>query len=264
LVVIVVLFFSQGNVEIDYFELPSTGFGGVITAVSVIFFAYIGFENVANIAEEVKNSKKIVPKALVLALVISTAFYMLISIIAISEVGWKALSESNAPLTLVVSKVLGPYASILSAIALIATANTVLICLIASSRIFYGMAASGSIPKKFATVGKTGTPEFSVLTVGVFSAVIAYLFDIKTVAQLSDLSIFIAYVSVNASLIVLANRKKSGNTFTSPRIFGIPIFAWLGAITSFFMLAAFQAELWIMEIVIILCGMLLYWYTKKQ
>jgi basic amino acid/polyamine antiporter, APA family len=261
LIVIAAGLLSQPHVQVDFFEIPSAGFAGIMAAVSVIFFAYIGFENLVNLSEEVKDSRSTLPKALVLSLVISTLLYMLVAIAAVREVGWEALSQSKAPLTLVVSQALGQYSNLLSYIALFATANTVLMFLIVSSRILYGVSEAHSLPAFFSTVGSRGTPYISVAIVGIVAGLFAYAQDIKTVAQLADLAVFIAYIAVNASLIVLAgsNLKRK---FTSPRIAGIPVFAWLGMLSALYMLTHFPPQLWLIEVVVVLGGLALFYINR--
>jgi APA family basic amino acid/polyamine antiporter len=247
----------------DFFTMPQAGFGGVMAAVSVVFFAYIGFENVANMAEEVKDSRNIVPKALILSLVISTILYMLVALAALREVGWEALSNSNAPLTLVVSRGLGGYSFVLSLIALFSTGNTVLIFLISSSRMLYGMSKGGSLPIFFSEIGRRGTPFFSVAITGVAAAIVACFIDIKTVAQLTDLGVFIAYFAVNASLIALAG-SGAKRRFTSPRVAGIPVFAWLGGLCALAMLLVFDVRIWALEAVVVLIGSALFLLRKSR
>lgn len=263
LVIIVVFFFSTSSVEVDFFKMPDAGFSGIIAAISVVFFAYLGFENIANISEEVKDSQRNIPLAILLSLVISTVLYMLVSVAAVQEVGAAALASSKAPLTLVVSNTIGSYAIILSIIALFATGNTVLTMLIAGSRILYGMSKSGSMPKRFHITGGRGTPEFSVLFMGIIAAIIAYVGDIKTIAQLTDLAVFIAYFAVNAALIALPTPKGS-KYFVTPRLFGIPILAYMGALTSLFMLFHFHFELWAIEAMIVVIGALIFWWHKNK
>jgi APA family basic amino acid/polyamine antiporter len=264
LLVVAAVFLIARPPAADIFELPATGFQGVITAVSIIFFAYIGFENIANLAEEVKNSRTVVPKALVLSLVISTILYILVSIAAVSEIPASELAASKAPLTLVVQTALGDYSILLSLIALFATGNTVLIFLIVASRILYGMSSQRSLPKLFSDVGKTNTPFFSVFVVGITAALIVTSTDIKTVAQLADLGVFIAYLAVNAALLALANKHKGERRFISPRLFNIPVLAVLGALSSIFMLYHFEFSLWAMEAVVVLVGAGLFLITKNR
>ena len=263
ILVIIIAFLLPGHPGVDFLKLPPAGFSGIMAAVSIIFFAFIGFENVANLSEEVKDSRKMVPKALLISLAISTLLYILVAVAAIHAVGWEALSQSKAPLTLVVTEELGPYASVLSYIALFATANTVLMFLIVSSRILYGMSEGGSLQKLFSRTGSRGTPYLSVAAVGLVAAVIAYALDIQTVAQLADLAVFIAYLFVNASLISLAGSKYSRG-FESPRILGIPALAWLGLISALFLLTNFPPVLWLIEAAIVLVGLVFFLLNRTK
>ena len=247
----------------DLLQLPAEGWAGVVGAIGVIFFAYIGFENIANLAEEVKDSRKNVPLALILSLLISTILYVLVSIAAVDEVGATVLAQSEAPLTDVVARGLGSNAVILSIIALFATGNTVLIFLIAASRILYGMASSSSLPKTFSKTDSHGTPMYSILLVGIVAAAIALSGNIKVIAQLTDLGVFIAYIAVNAALIGLAG-KKLDREFISPRMAGVPILACIGIITSLFMLLSFEIELWLMEVLVIAIGLALFLISSKR
>ena len=257
LIVIAVALLFPPLGDFDLFELPAGGFGGIMAAISVIFFAYIGFESITNLSEEVRDSRRTVPKALIVALLVSTVLYILVAIASVREVGWEALSQSKAPLALVTERALGSYSVALSLIALFATSNTVLIFLIVSSRILYGMSEGGSLPKPFSAVGMRGTPYLSVFVVGAIAAIAASAFDIKTVAQLSDLSVFIAYFAVNASLIALSGHAfKRG--FVSFRLFGIPVLAYAGALSSLAMLIFFEPRHWLMEGVILAVGLALF------
>jgi APA family basic amino acid/polyamine antiporter len=262
LLVVAVWLLFPPEVPGDILQLPETGVAGIMGAIGVIFFAYIGFENIANLAEEVKNSRRTIPLALIISLIISTLLYILVSIAAVSETGAEALAASDAPLTMVVSRGLGDYASILSVIALFATGNTVLIFLIAASRILYGMSDSKSLPSFLSETDSHGTPKYAIAATAVAASVIALSGDIKTVAQLTDLGVFIAYAAVNAALIALAGRKLK-REFISPRIAGIPVLAWLGIASSLFMLVTFELNLWLMELILILAGLLLFFLHKR-
>jgi APA family basic amino acid/polyamine antiporter len=262
LIVIAAALLSHQKAAVNLLEMPAAGLQGILAGVTVIFFAYIGFENITNISEEVKDSRKTVPKALILTLVISTAIYMLVAIAAVHEVGWEALSQSKAPLTLVVSGMLGRYSSLLSYIALFATANTVLMFLIVPSRILYGISKGGSLPRLFSITGMRGTPYISIALVGISAALIALAADIKTVAQLADLNVLLAYLAVNLSLIALAGTE-SKRGFMSPRILGVPVLAWLGALTALIMLIQFEPMMWLLEAVIIIAGMAIFAIAKR-
>ncbi len=262
LLVVAIWLLFPPEVPGNILELPETGIAGIMGAIGVIFFAYIGFENIANLAEEVKDSRKNIPLALIISLLISTILYILVSMAAVAEVGSEALSESDAPLTMVVTRGLGGYASILSVIALFATGNTVLIFLIAASRILYGMSKGNSLPKFLSKTDSHGTPMYAIAATALVAAIISFSGDIKTIAQLTDLGVFIAYAAVNAALIALAG-KKLRREFTSPRFVGIPVLAWLGIGSSLFMLITFELNLWLMQIVVLLVGLIFFKVSKK-
>ncbi len=263
LVVIGVGLFFPPLVSVDLFQLPPAGFTGILTAISIIFFAYIGFENVANLAEEVKDSRRNVPLALILALLISTVLYILVAFAALNQVGWQALSQSDAPLMLVVSRALGPYAGLLSVIALFSTANTALIFLIVSSRMLYGISAARSLPKPFSVTGIRGTPYISVFVAGAVALAAAFLLDIDTAAQLANVSIFIAYAAVNASVIFLVGSKQKRG-FTSPRFAGFPVLALVGFLSSLAMLFYMKADLLLPAALIMIVGAAIFLLNKRS
>jgi APA family basic amino acid/polyamine antiporter len=255
-------FFSDFNV--NFFTLPEAGFNGILSAVAIIFFAFIGFEDVANISEEVKNARKIVPKALVIALIVSTILYMLVAISSVGILGAEALAESKAPLADVVGKAIPNASVVMLIIALFATSNTVLILLIVVSRILYGISRQNALPKIFSVIGKRGTPYFSISIVTIFTILAVILGNIQKIAELTDLSIFIAYFFVNASLIKLRFSKKYKSNFKSPSIGKFPVFAILRALTSLFMLFYFNLHSWLMELILIAIGFVVLFIFKKK
>src|SRR5574338_803469 len=114
------------------------GFSGVFSAFTLVFFAYIGFENIANIAEEIKNPRRVLPRAIILAISITAIVYILVSISVVRVLSWQDLGSSVAPLADVIKKALGQQWGFgILLIALFATTNTVLIMIISSFRILY-------------------------------------------------------------------------------------------------------------------------------
>ncbi|HLD77532.1 MAG TPA: APC family permease, partial [archaeon] len=133
------------------FSIPAASWSGILPGAALIFFAFLGFEDVANISEETKNARKVIPKALLIALAVSTLLYILTSLSALALIGAPALAASPAPLSDAVAAAAGPSAAgILSIIALFATFNTALFLLIVSSRMLYGIAAGGDLPARLA------------------------------------------------------------------------------------------------------------------
>ena len=112
------------------------GFSGVLSGASIIFFAYIGFDEVITLAEETKDPHRTVPRALMLALAISTVLYVLVAIVAVSVLGASGLASSAHPLTDVMRESIGGASvRIIGAVALATTANTTLLASTAAARL---------------------------------------------------------------------------------------------------------------------------------
>ena len=117
--------------SVDLLELSPLGSGGILQASALIFFAFIGFEEIVKLSEEAKDPEINIPRGLVLAISASIILYILVAISAVSVLGWEELSRSSAPFSDIARYALGPNASaIISIMALFATTNTVLLMLI--------------------------------------------------------------------------------------------------------------------------------------
>jgi APA family basic amino acid/polyamine antiporter len=159
--------------SVNYWEMPQ-GFSGLFAASALIFFAYQGFESMVKFSEETRSPETTVPKALILAVVISVIFYVLVALSVVSLLGWQELSVSKAPFSDIVSGTLGPDAAIVIAVvALFATANTALMSMYASSRVLYGMAGSSRLTARFARVhpGRR-TPWTAIAFCGVYRSLL--------------------------------------------------------------------------------------------
>jgi APA family basic amino acid/polyamine antiporter len=208
-VILVALIFGHANLAAtDFLEMPN-GFTGVLGGAALIFFAYIGFEELANLSEETKYARRTLPKALLISVAVTTAVYMLISFSVVGLVGWEKLAASKAPLALAVSSVFGSNAFwFVSVIALFTTASTVLVGLIVSSRIIYGMAKGGSFPRVFCRIHrKRYTPWVAVIASMLLSMTFVLLGgNIGAVASVTDMGTFYMFAFVNASVILLRYR----------------------------------------------------------
>lgn len=195
----------------DYLEMPH-GMAGVWSAASLIFFAYLGFDELGNLAEEMRQPERDLPRALFLAMSITVAIYILVALSAAGAVGWRALQGSPAPLALVAGAALGARAdAALSWVALGATANTVLLLLVSASRSVYGMAAAGVLPAGLARVAGRGTPLTAVVVVIGGAGVLVLAGDLATVAALTDGAVLASFALVNLSLPWLAARGRAGS-----------------------------------------------------
>ncbi len=254
--------------KIDYFEMPN-GVTGVISASALIFFAYLGFEEMANIAEETKNPRKTLPRALLISVAVTSVIYILVAITAVGLVDWRALAGSNAPLAFVASQsVLGQNAFLLlSFIALFATSNTVLTSMITTSRALYGMAKDGSLPKSLSRIdGKRGTPWLSVILTMLATFAFILVGDLKITASITDFGAFALFIIVNLSLLFLRYTKpKLNRPFKAPLNIGkFSVTAFLGLVTCSLMMFHLEKMTILYGLALTAVGVPLYYLYKKR
>jgi len=256
--------------KVDYFALPpASTFTAVISSVALIFFAYIGFEDIANIAEEVKEPHKNLPKAIIYSIIITTVFYCITAISVVSIFPIVDLDAWNlAPLNAVASAVLGPVGGIImSSIALFATANTVLIMLIVTSRMMYGMSRDRALPKGLSKISsKFRTPTIAVLLTMCFAIVPILFGDISLIAHATVFGVLINFILVNLSLIALRKTKPDiERPFKlKPSIKWVPIIALLGSIICIALLFTFNWVVILIQIIIVLCGLVVFYAMKSK
>ncbi|MBI2507636.1 amino acid permease [Candidatus Woesearchaeota archaeon] len=247
--------------SVNLLEMPN-GFAGVSAAAALIFFAFIGFEAVIKLAEETKSAKKVIPKALVLSIIITTIIYILVAVTAVSILDYKVLGESKAPLADVAASVFGDKAFfILSVIALFSTGNTVLLLLLTTSRLTYGMGHEYRKLRFLSRVHeKRKTPWIAVILVMLFTMIFTLFKDITLVASITDFTIYGTFITVNAALIVSRYKyPKLKRTFRSPCNIGkFPVLAFLGIISSLFMLFHLNSKVVIGGIILTAIGYAMY------
>lgn len=190
--------------EADLLDGPG-GAGGVLSGAALVFFAFIGFDEVITLSEETRDPVRVIPRALMLALGISSLLYVLVALVSVSVIGAEALASSPRPVASVLEHLLGSAGeTLLASIALVATTNTTLLCLTASSRLMYGMASEGALPRPVAMVGRrTRTPVTAVCIAGSSAAAIALVGDLTTVAGVTDFAVYLEFVAVNLTVIAL-------------------------------------------------------------
>ncbi len=200
-------------------------FNAIILGAFLAFYAFLGFEDMVNIAEEVKTPTKTMPRAIIVTLVIATLFYITIAIVSISVVPADELAHSTAPLAKVYETATHSDATLLSIIALFAVINGVLIQIIMASRIFYGMSNQGWLPNFLSIVHpKTATPINATIFAGIIVFLLATSFPILTLAQSTSFLIFIIFTLINISLIRIKLKNPSPEGIKTYPLF-IPIIA---------------------------------------
>src|SRR5512143_782654 len=181
---------------------------GIAYASLLAFFAFIGFEDLANVVEEAKVPHRDIPRAMVLTLVISTALYLLVAAVAISAVPAMQLAASPAPLSIVYRAVADMNPATISVIAIVATLNTILAQMTMASRVIYGMARQGDLPHFTGHVHpKTATPLIATAFIVAATLVLALLVPFERLAESTSLATLSVFALVNLSLLWLRHRR---------------------------------------------------------
>ena len=252
---------------VNYLEAP-LGLNGIFASAALIFFAFLGFEEIVKLSDEAKEPHKTIPKGIILAMIISTTLYMLVAFSSVSILGWEGLSQSNAPFSQIAYSVFGTNGSfLLSIIALFATSNTVLLMILAGSRIVYGMSKSGSIPHVFSKVHyKTRTPWIAIILISLASIGFLFIGEIDFLASVTNYTLFASFIFINASAIIL--RYTSPNTersFKIPlNIKWVPILPILGIITCILLLLNLEYNAILLGIILTIIGLLLSFLKRKE
>lgn len=187
----------------DAIVLSGIGFASLLA-----FFAFIGFEDLANVVEEVKVPHRDLPRAMVLTLVISTALYVAVAAIAVSVVAPEKLAASPAPLSLVFNAVAGISPATISVIAIVATLNTILAQMTMAARVIYGMARQGDLPKIAGHVHpRTATPLVATALIVVLVIVLAVSVSLERLAESTSLATLAVFALVNLALLRLRQRR---------------------------------------------------------
>lgn len=181
----------------------------VLQGAALTFFAFVGFEDSLNVAEEVKNPRTTLPLGIILAMGVTAALYIGVAITAVSVIPWQALGAAKAPLADVMAKA-APWfpAWAFIVITIAAVANSALVNYVTASRLLFGMARDGRLPSALARVHKARrTPH---LAIGLLLAILIVLVLSGGVTRLAEATVLLlltVFVVVNAAYLILKRRK---------------------------------------------------------
>ena len=184
--------------------VPQTGpvWAGVFAGAFLAFFAFIGFEDMVSIAEEVRNPARTVPRGIMLAFVSATLLYLLVTLVAVATLPPAVLAATEAPLAEVYHAATNRSVVFISLIGLVAVINGALIQIIKAARVFYGMSCNGWLPSFFGVVNRrTRTPLRATLVAGGIVLFLAVALPLVSLAKTTSAMVLIVFVLVNVALI---------------------------------------------------------------
>ncbi|MDO8468727.1 MAG: APC family permease [Candidatus Peribacter sp.] len=175
---------------------------GILAGAFIAFYAFIGFEDMANIAEEVKDPHRNLPLGILLAILISTSLYCIIAVVSIMSLSVQELTVSDAPLALIYERTTGSSPIVITFIGLFAIANGILVQIILGSRILYGLSKQRWLPGIFSRVHPTlHTPLVSTVFIAFLGLVFALWLPLVSLAELTSFTVLIVYAFVNAACV---------------------------------------------------------------
>lgn len=241
------------------------GWSGVITAATIVFFAYIGFDAVSTQAGEAINPKKDVPFAIVMSLIICTVLYIVVSLVLTGMVPYNKL-DLKAPVASAFEGVGMPWATVLITVAAVAGLTSVmLVMMLGQTRIFLGMSKDGLLPHNmFGKVHpKHKTPYRSTLLVGGIVSVVAALTPIDKVSEMCSMGTLLAFAMISLAVVVLRVRQPDlERPFRTPALF---IVGPLGALFNFGLMYFVRPDTWIAFLSWSTLGVLVYFlYSRKH
>jgi len=257
-ILILVFFIALGLGFVNFGNFSTfapSGFLGVMEGASLIFFAYFGYARVTILAEEVKDASRNIPRAIIIALVLSTILYVLIGFVAVGLVGSQSLSQSTSPLAGAIAVTGSSGAVFLVSLgAMIATASVLLMTILGVSRMIFAMARNRQLPMLLSRIHpRFQTPHYAVWITGVLSTLLVFG-GFARVVSVSTFSLLLHHALVNLSASRLGAENRRYPKFVS----------YMGLILCLVMLAFLSSDAWAIGILGLTIGTVYYWFTMKR
>jgi APA family basic amino acid/polyamine antiporter len=217
----------------NYFPFFPNGIKGMFSGAAIIFFAFIGFNTVAMVAEEVKDPERNVHRAIILSFAICTLLYVGVAVVAVGLVNWQTLEMSKAPLELALGIATSNplFLKFVALSALFATTSVIVSSIIGASRALFAMARQGVIPKFLAKISIRGVPANTVILSGVVISLIVLVTNanLTLLASIFNLGTLLTFFFINASLLQL--RRTMPDASRQFRVPLYPVTPVLGAVS---------------------------------
>ncbi|MGA0864115.1 MAG: APC family permease [Ilumatobacteraceae bacterium] len=211
------------------------GVGGVVSGAALVFFAFIGFDEVITLSEETRDPRRTIPRALFLALTISAVVYAAVAIVSVSVLGSDRLARSTRPIADVATEAAGDgMGRVITSLALVSTFSTAILALTAGARMVYSLAGTGLLPARFAEVRDERTPFVALCAVSLAGLALVIVGNLTTLAEATDALVFLMFLVTNLVVIVLRIRRRDvDRPFRIPgAVASVPVLPVLGFVVT--------------------------------
>jgi APA family basic amino acid/polyamine antiporter len=235
------------------------GWSGVLSGAGTLFFAYVGFDGVATLAEEARNPQRTLPLSLFASLLICTVIYVAVSVVVTGLADYRSLAVPD-PLyaALAGHAALGPVRTLIAIVAIVGLVPVVLASIVGQARIFYSMARDGLLWPAFAELrGRNNTPAFGTLFTGISAAVLAGLIPLAALGDLVSIGTLLAFAMVCLGVLVLrATAPQARRPFRTPWVPVVPVLGFLCCTT---LMGFLPRPTWPRLLGWVLLGLLIYY-----
>jgi APA family basic amino acid/polyamine antiporter len=255
-----------------YHPFSPNGWPGILAGGSIIFFTYIGFDSVSTASEECRDPQRTVPIGIIATLIVCTVLYIGVSIVLTGIVPWRSVIGDAAPivnglkrLTLATHSSLLHWTRLVVLIgAIIGMISSILVFQLGQARVWFAMSRDRLLPDVFSKVHpRFRTPAFATWVAGVLVAIPAGLFDVGTLAELSNIGTLFAFILVSIGVLVL--RHKQPERRRGFRVPGGPVFPVLSVVFCLLLMAGLPVRTWERFFIWLIIGLFVYFlYSRKR
>lgn len=197
--------------------LNTSVWAGIFMGSFIAFYAFLGFEDIVNVAEEAIKPRVNIPLAIIISLIITTIFYILISVVAVLLVSPDELSSSSAPLAMIYKITTGQSPVVITIISLISVVNGALVQVIMASRVLYGMSRKKWLPEKIGEINSvTHTPLIATALITILIILFALVFPLLSLAKITSFITLLIFMLINFALLKIKYSKRLHDGFCVP------------------------------------------------
>jgi APA family basic amino acid/polyamine antiporter len=260
-----IVFASKYIKPINWHPFMPNGFQGVLTGGAIVFFSYIGFDSVSTAAEECKNPKRDLPLGIMLSLLVCAVLYVAVAIVLTGVQPYRIFMGDAAPVATALHNLgLDQLQRWVTIGALMGMISSLLVYQYGQARVWFAMSRDGLLPSAFSKVHKRfRTPHIATWVAGIVVGIPAGIFDIGTLANLSNIGTLFAFILVAIAVLIL--RKTQPNRPRGFRVPLVPLVPILAILSCLVLMASLTLENWIRFFVWLIIGMVIYFlYSRKH
>jgi APA family basic amino acid/polyamine antiporter len=266
------VFFGISFIHPSYYHpFAPNGFSGILAGGSIIFFTYIGFDALSTASEECKNPQRDVPIGIIATLIICTILYLGVSLVLTGMVPWRSVADDAAPVVNALKRLsLEPGGHRLHLVrlfvligAILGMISSILVGQYGQTRIWFAMSRDRLLPSAFSRLHpRFRTPVFSTIIAGILVSIPAGIFDVGSLAEMTNIGTLFAFILVAIGVIVL--RHKQPERLRKFRLIGGPVIPVLSILCCLLLMAGLPAITWVRFFVWLIIGLFVYFFYSRK